>query len=143
MSSASSNTATGNRGLDMATSSEAALAADKVPITVTEAAAAELQRSMEAQGKSDMALRIAVLPGGCAGMQYGLSLDSEEQPGDEEFESGGIRLVVGRQDPVVKINDFAQVFEVALRGQTDTIAAIDLRYPSGLAVRWKSSKSGI
>ena len=98
MSSASSNTATGNRGLDMATSSEAALAADKVPITVTEAAAAELQRSMEAQGKSDMALRIAVLPGGCAGMQYGLSLDSEEQPGDEEFESGGIRLVVGRQD---------------------------------------------
>ena len=98
MSSASSNTATGNRGLDMATSSEATLAADKVPITVTEAAAAELQRSMEAQGKSDMALRIAVLPGGCAGMQYGLSLDSEEQPGDEEFESGGIRLVVGRQD---------------------------------------------
>ena len=98
MSSASSNTATGNRGLDMATSSEAALAADNVPITVTEAAAAELQRSMEAQGKSDMALRIAVLPGGCAGMQYGLSLDSEEQPGDEEFESGGIRLVVGRQD---------------------------------------------
>ena len=98
MSSASSNTATGNRRLDMATSSEAALAADNVPITVTEAAAAELQRSMEAQGKSDMALRIAVLPGGCAGMQYGLSLDSEEQPGDEEFESGGIRLVVGRQD---------------------------------------------
>ena len=98
MSSASSNTATGNRGPDMATSSEAALAADKAPITVTEAAAAELQRSMEAQGKSDMALRIAVLPGGCAGMQYGLSLDSEEQPGDEEFESGGIRLVVGRQD---------------------------------------------
>ena len=98
MSSASSNTATGNRGLGMATSSETALAADKAPITVTEAAAAELQRSMEAQGKSDMALRIAVLPGGCAGMQYGLSLDSEEQPGDEEFESGGIRLVVGRQD---------------------------------------------
>ena len=98
MSSTSSNTATGNREPDMATSSEAALAADKAPITVTEAAAAELQRSMEAQGKSDMALRIAVLPGGCAGMQYGLSLDSEEQPGDEEFESGGIRLVVGRQD---------------------------------------------
>ena len=98
MSSASSNTPTGSHGPDMATSSEAALAADKAPITVTEAAAAELQRSMDAQGKSDMALRIAVLPGGCAGMQYGLSLDSEEQSGDEEFESGGIRLVVGRQD---------------------------------------------
>ena len=65
---------------------------------MTEAAATELQRAMEAQDKQDMALRIAVLPGGCAGMQYGLSLDSEEQPCDEEFVSGGIRLVVGRQD---------------------------------------------
>ena len=57
--------------------------------------------------------------------------------------SAGFLLVVGRQDPVVKVNDFAQVFEVALGGQAGSIAAIDLRYPSGLAVRWKSSKSGI
>ena len=98
MNSASSNTAAGSHAPNMATSSKAALAEDRLPITVTEAAAAELQRAMEAQGKQDMALRIAVLPGGCAGMQYGLSLDSEEQPGDEEFESGSIRLVVGRQD---------------------------------------------
>jgi len=98
MNSASSNTASGSRTPSMATSYEAALASDKPLITVTEAAAAELQRAMEAQDKQDMALRIAVLPGGCAGMQYGLSLDSEEQPGDEEFVSGGIRLVVGRQD---------------------------------------------
>ena len=98
MSSASSNTASGSRTLSMATSYEAALASDKPLIAVTDAAAAELQRSMEAQDKQDMALRIAVFPGGCAGMQYGLSLDSEGQPGDEEFVSGGIRLVVGRQD---------------------------------------------
>ena len=98
MSSASSNTTSGSRTTSMATSYEAALASDKPLITVTEAAAAELQRAMEAQNKQDMALRIAVLPGGCAGMQYGLSLDSEEQLGDEEFVSGGIRLVVGRQD---------------------------------------------
>ena len=57
--------------------------------------------------------------------------------------SAGFLLVVGRQDPVVKVNDFAQVFEVALGSQADSIAAIDLRYPSGLAVRWKFSKSGI
>ena len=98
MSSASSNTTSGSRTQSMATSYEAALASDKPLITVTDAAAAELQRSMEAQDKQDMALRIAVFPGGCAGMQYGLSLDSEGQPGDEEFVSGGIRLVVGRQD---------------------------------------------
>jgi cell division protein FtsQ len=52
-------------------------------------------------------------------------------------------LVVGRQDPVQKIDDFAQVFEAALRRQVDSIDAVDLRYPSGLAVRWKSSKPGI
>ena len=57
--------------------------------------------------------------------------------------SAGFLLVVGRQDPVMKVNDFVQVFEVALGSQADSIAAIDLRYPSGLAVRWKSSKSGI
>ena len=103
MNSASSNTAAESHTPNMATSSETALESDKVLITVTEAAAAELQRAMEAQDKQDMALRIAVLPGGCAGMQYGLSLDSEGQPGDEEFVSGGIRLVVGRQDlPLVE-----------------------------------------
>jgi cell division protein FtsQ len=57
--------------------------------------------------------------------------------------SAGFSLVVGRQDPVVKVSDFAQVFEAALGSQANSIAAIDLRYPSGLAVRWKSSKSGI
>lgn len=100
MSGASSNTAAGNHTPNMATSSETALTSDgqQPLVTVTGAAAAELRRAMEAQGKQEMALRIAVFPGGCAGMQYGLSLDSEEQPGDEEFESGGIRLVVGRQD---------------------------------------------
>ena len=57
--------------------------------------------------------------------------------------SAGFLLIVGRQDPVVKVSDFAQVFEVALDSQADSIAAIDLRYPNGLAVRWKSSKSEI
>jgi cell division protein FtsQ len=57
--------------------------------------------------------------------------------------NAGFLLVVGRQDPVVKVSDFAQVFEVGLGSQADLIAAIDLRYPNGLAVRWKSSKSGI
>jgi cell division protein FtsQ len=52
-------------------------------------------------------------------------------------------LVIGRQDPVVKVDDFAKIFEVALSRQVGSIAAIDLRYPNGLAVRWKSSESGI
>ena len=61
-----------------------------------------------------------------------------------QFDStAGFLLIVGRQDPVIKVSNFAQVFKAALSSQVDSIAAIDLRYPSGIAVRWKSSKSGI
>ena len=55
----------------------------------------------------------------------------------------GFVLIVGRHDPVVKVNDFAQVFEVALGSQMDAISVIDLRYPSGLAVEWNSSEPRI
>ena len=57
--------------------------------------------------------------------------------------STGFQMVVGRHDPVAKVSDFAKVFVAALGSQVSSIAAVDLRYPSGLAVRWKSSKFGI
>lgn len=50
-------------------------------------------------------------------------------------------LIIGRQDPIVKVSDFLEVYEVALRSQADAISAIDLRYPSGMAVRWKTLES--
>ena len=64
-------------------------------ITVTSTAAAEVQRFMEEQGATDTAgLRVAVLPGGCSGFQYGLNIEDESQDDDEILESNGIRLFV-------------------------------------------------
>jgi iron-sulfur cluster assembly protein len=39
-------------------------------------------------------LRVAVLPGGCSGFQYGLNLEEEPREDDEIIVSNGIRLLV-------------------------------------------------
>ena len=39
-------------------------------------------------------LRIAVLPGGCSGFQYGLNLEEEAREDDEVCESHGIKLYI-------------------------------------------------
>jgi len=64
-------------------------------IAVTPGAASEVQRFMEEQGASTGAgLRVAVLPGGCSGFQYGLNIEDEAQEDDEIFVVNGIRLFV-------------------------------------------------
>lgn len=64
-------------------------------ITVTPNAMAEVQKFMDEQGAADTAgLRIAVLPGGCSGFQYGLNIEDESQDDDEVFDLNGLRLFV-------------------------------------------------
>ena len=64
-------------------------------ITVTPNAVEEVRKFMEDQGAADQAgLRVAVLPGGCSGFQYGLNLEDEPQDDDEVLESNGIKLFV-------------------------------------------------
>lgn len=64
-------------------------------ITVTPTAADEVRKFMDEQGSTDQAgLRVAVLPGGCSGFQYGLNIEDEQQDDDEIFEVDGLRLFV-------------------------------------------------
>jgi iron-sulfur cluster assembly accessory protein len=64
-------------------------------ITVTPNAVAEVQKFMEEQGAAETAgLRVAVLPGGCSGFQYGLNIEDEPQGDDDIFEFSGLRLFV-------------------------------------------------
>jgi iron-sulfur cluster assembly protein len=64
-------------------------------ILVTTIAAGEVQRFMEEQGATGAAgLRVAVLPGGCSGFQYGLNIEDEAQEDDEIFECNGVKLFV-------------------------------------------------
>lgn len=50
----------------------------------------------------------------------------------------GIELVLGRDDVIQKLRNFVYVYELKLKRQESDIEKIDLRYQSGLAVRWKT-----
>jgi iron-sulfur cluster assembly protein len=59
--------------------------------------AAEKAREFMAQenlAAESAGLRVSVLPGGCSGFQYGLSLEEAAQADDEVMESQGVRLFV-------------------------------------------------
>jgi iron-sulfur cluster assembly accessory protein len=62
-------------------------------ITLTPRAARQV-RSMQAElGAAEKRLRVLVESGGCSGFQYGMSFD-EAKPGDTEFESEGVQVVM-------------------------------------------------
>jgi len=64
-------------------------------LTVTPTAVAEVRKFMGEQGAAETAgLRVAVLPGGCSGFQYGLNIEDEAQEDDDIIESNGLRLFV-------------------------------------------------
>ncbi|HEX2902941.1 MAG TPA: iron-sulfur cluster assembly accessory protein [Jatrophihabitans sp.] len=80
------------------TSSDVALA----PITLTNDAAIKVRELLDAEGRNDLRLRIAVQPGGCAGMQYQLFFDERSLDGDVTIDQaiegaeGSVPLVVDR-----------------------------------------------
>ncbi|MGH7481037.1 MAG: HesB/IscA family protein [Longimicrobiales bacterium] len=64
-------------------------------INVTPTAITEVQKFMQEQGSSNGAgLRVAVLPGGCSGFQYGLNIEDEAQDDDDVFDVNGVRVFV-------------------------------------------------
>jgi iron-sulfur cluster assembly accessory protein len=52
------------------------------PVVLSTAAAAKVRELLDAEGRSDLRLRVAVQPGGCAGMQYQLFFDERSLDGD-------------------------------------------------------------
>lgn len=65
-------------------------------ITLTEMAASKVKQLLEQEGRTDIALRVAVQPGGCSGLRYAMYLDDEKADGDVAEEQFGVRLVVDR-----------------------------------------------
>ena len=62
-------------------------------ITLTESAASEVKRLMEANGLGEAFLRIGVQGGGCSGYSYALDFDGKAEESDMRFEQHGVRLV--------------------------------------------------
>ena len=65
-------------------------------VTLTDAAAAKAKALLDQEGRDDLALRIAVQPGGCAGLRYNLFFDDRTLDGDLTGEFGGVTLTVDR-----------------------------------------------
>ena len=65
-------------------------------VILTDAAAAKAKSLLDQEGREDLSLRIAVQPGGCAGLRYQLYFDDRSLDGDKVDEVGGINLVVDK-----------------------------------------------
>ena len=65
-------------------------------IAITELAAGKVKELLQEEGRDDIALRIAVQPGGCSGLRYAMYLDDQISDADEAAEQFGVRVVVDR-----------------------------------------------
>jgi iron-sulfur cluster assembly accessory protein len=65
-------------------------------LTLTEAAAGKVKELLVEEGRDDIALRIAVQPGGCSGLRYAMYLDDQVSDKDQAEEQHGVRLVIDK-----------------------------------------------
>jgi iron-sulfur cluster assembly accessory protein len=67
---------------------------DERLIKVTPRAAQKVAALLQRQGRPAGVLRIAVVGGGCSGLQYKMELQEQPAPRDFLVETGGVRVVV-------------------------------------------------
>jgi iron-sulfur cluster assembly protein len=65
-------------------------------VQITEAAANELKKHLEKQGKPNAALRIFITAGGCAGLSYGMVIDEKITEDDYVIEQHSVKIIVDR-----------------------------------------------
>jgi iron-sulfur cluster assembly accessory protein len=65
-------------------------------VVLTERAASKVKNLLEQEGRDDLALRVAVQPGGCSGLRYQLFFDERSLDGDQVTGFGGVNVVVDR-----------------------------------------------
>ncbi len=68
-------------------------------ITLTESAAVKVSELLKAEGAEDLALRVAVRPGGCSGFSYEMFFDGDIADDDEQARFGATQDVKVVVDP--------------------------------------------
>ncbi|MGB1533044.1 MAG: iron-sulfur cluster insertion protein ErpA [Acidimicrobiales bacterium] len=63
-------------------------------ITLTDAATTKVDELIKDEAESDLALRVAVRPGGCSGFSYEMFFDTDIADDDETLTYGDVRVVV-------------------------------------------------
>ncbi|MEU5697162.1 iron-sulfur cluster assembly accessory protein [Actinosynnema sp. NPDC020468] len=83
-------------------------------VKLTDAAAVKAKALLDQEGRDDMHLRIAVQPGGCAGLRYQLFFDERALDGDAVRDFNGLKVAVDRMSaPYVEgaVIDFVDTIE--------------------------------
>ena len=65
-------------------------------IVLTEAAVLKVRALLDAEGRDDLSLRVAVQPGGCSGLRYQLFFDDRSLDGDVAKDYSGVAVVTDR-----------------------------------------------
>lgn len=63
-------------------------------ITITEPASLQLRSFLIDQGTPDAGLRVFVAPGGCSGLQYGMTIEETHEDDDTIIEMHGVKVIV-------------------------------------------------
>ena len=63
-------------------------------ISLTDTATAKVAELLEQEGNPELALRVAVRPGGCSGFSYEMFFDSDVADDDVTSSFGSVRVVV-------------------------------------------------
>ena len=85
-------------------------------IQLTSSAADKVKELLAEEGRPDIALRVAVQPGGCSGLRYAMYLDDQIGDQDVTDDQFGVRLVVDRMSaPYISqaTIDFVDTLEAA------------------------------
>ena len=75
---------------------DSATDAPATTVKLSDGAAVKVRSLLEQEGRDDLALRIAVQPGGCSGLRYQLFFDERSRDGDIVTDFGGVKVVVDR-----------------------------------------------
>lgn len=67
---------------------------DTTPITLTDTASTKVAELLEQEGNPELALRVAVRPGGCSGFSYEMFFDSDIAGDDVTTTFGAVKVVV-------------------------------------------------
>jgi iron-sulfur cluster assembly protein/iron-sulfur cluster insertion protein len=63
-------------------------------IVLTDTATDKVRSLMEQEGVPDLALRVAVRPGGCSGFSYEMFFDTDVADDDKTLDYSGVKVVV-------------------------------------------------
>ncbi len=85
-------------------------------LSLTEAAAARARTILAGAGRPVAGIKVGVKKGGCAGMEYTMTLADTVEPGDEVIEDQGVTLLVSPADLLF-------LFGTRLDFETDKIKA--------------------